>query len=184
MTQSVTEDITLHEGTLAAEFGVSRTPIRQVLQKLAYERLVETRSGVGTIVARLDPEERQLDQNVLEALFRAAADCAGPDDMPDTVFERLQTRYRLVDATGGNAAAYLEHRTDLLEISADITTDAILADAIRAAHWRQIRWRMTEAAWDEPDCLARLHDALKASVACAESGDAAGVLRVLAQAGL
>ena len=52
------EDQILHEGLLAVEFGVSRTPIRQVLQKLAYEHLVETRSGVGTIVSPLDPDAR------------------------------------------------------------------------------------------------------------------------------
>lgn len=44
----------LREALLAAEFGVSRTPIRQVLQMLESERLVEIRDGVGTIVTGVD----------------------------------------------------------------------------------------------------------------------------------
>jgi DNA-binding GntR family transcriptional regulator len=44
----------LHEERLAAEFNVSRTPIRQALQKLDFEGLVRTRNGVGTIVTGVD----------------------------------------------------------------------------------------------------------------------------------
>lgn len=44
----------LREADLAAEFGVSRTPIREVLQRLALEDLVESKNGVGTIVTELD----------------------------------------------------------------------------------------------------------------------------------
>jgi len=40
----------LHEGTLAEEFGVSRTPIREALQRLSVAGLVEVRNGVGTII--------------------------------------------------------------------------------------------------------------------------------------
>jgi DNA-binding GntR family transcriptional regulator len=39
-----------HETDLGQEFKVSRTPIRQVLQRLAYEKLAVVRTGVGTIV--------------------------------------------------------------------------------------------------------------------------------------
>jgi len=41
----------IREGALAEEFEVSRTPIREVLQKLKSAGLVETRNGVGTIVS-------------------------------------------------------------------------------------------------------------------------------------
>lgn len=39
-----------HEANLGQEFEVSRTPIRQVLQRLAFEKLAVVRMGVGTIV--------------------------------------------------------------------------------------------------------------------------------------
>ena len=47
----------LREADLAAEFNVSRTPIRAVLQRLAYGGLIESRDGVGTIVTTLSFEE-------------------------------------------------------------------------------------------------------------------------------
>lgn len=43
----------LKENELATEFGVSRTPIREALQRLAVEGLVEIRNGVGTFVTLL-----------------------------------------------------------------------------------------------------------------------------------
>ena len=44
----------LNESVLAAEFGVSRTPLRRVLQQLGHEGLVEIRNGVGTTVTDID----------------------------------------------------------------------------------------------------------------------------------
>jgi len=44
----------LREAKLAQEFGVSRTPIRQALQQLEFERLVDVRDGVGTIVTGVE----------------------------------------------------------------------------------------------------------------------------------
>ncbi|QFS84501.1 HTH-type transcriptional regulator McbR [Roseivivax sp. THAF40] len=47
----------LGEEALAAEFGVSRTPLRRVLSRLADEGLLETRHGVGTLVTDVEPLE-------------------------------------------------------------------------------------------------------------------------------
>lgn len=47
----------LPEEALAAEFGVSRTPIRQVLDRLEHERLVVQRPGAGASVAVVDTKE-------------------------------------------------------------------------------------------------------------------------------
>jgi DNA-binding GntR family transcriptional regulator len=47
----------LAEETLAAEFGVSRTPIRAVLARLEQEGLVAARHGVGSFVTAPDPDE-------------------------------------------------------------------------------------------------------------------------------
>ncbi len=44
----------LREEELAKEFGVSRTPIRQVLQTLEYEGLVTNKPGIGSIVTTVD----------------------------------------------------------------------------------------------------------------------------------
>jgi DNA-binding GntR family transcriptional regulator len=41
------------EAEIAAEFGVSRTPVRDALSRIAHLDLIETRNGVGTIVKPL-----------------------------------------------------------------------------------------------------------------------------------
>ncbi len=47
----------LSENKLAAEFGVSRTPIRRVLHALEFDGLVESKPALGTIVTALDLRE-------------------------------------------------------------------------------------------------------------------------------
>lgn len=47
----------LSEGDIAAEYGVSRTPIRRVLARLEDEGLVQSLHGVGTLVTDPGPEE-------------------------------------------------------------------------------------------------------------------------------
>jgi DNA-binding GntR family transcriptional regulator len=44
----------ISEAELAREFGISRTPIRRVLQMLEVEGLVETKPNVGSIVTAVD----------------------------------------------------------------------------------------------------------------------------------
>ena len=44
----------LSENRLAAEFGVSRTPIRRVLHRLEFDGLVTVTRGIGTIVTPID----------------------------------------------------------------------------------------------------------------------------------
>lgn len=174
MMQSSTEEITLHEGMIATEFGVSRTPIRQVLQKLAYERLVETRSGVGTIVSPLDPDHRDRDLVVLQQLFRAAGICSRDAPLRSDVFERLVAVQAISEIASRDAKGYLNTRTELLEIAAEAAPDTILGDAMRAAHWRHIRWRMAEHAWMEAPVFDALIDTVRACVTEARENGAAG----------
>ncbi|MEH6631421.1 MAG: GntR family transcriptional regulator [Halopseudomonas aestusnigri] len=46
----------LKETLLATEFGVSRTPLREALNRLHHLGLIETRNGVGTVVVELSPQ--------------------------------------------------------------------------------------------------------------------------------
>lgn len=47
----------LKEAELAAEFGVSRTPVRDALGRISHLGLIESRNGVGTVVIRLSDQE-------------------------------------------------------------------------------------------------------------------------------
>lgn len=46
----------LKEATLAKEFGVSRTPVRDAIARIGHLGLVETRNGVGTVVIELSSQ--------------------------------------------------------------------------------------------------------------------------------
>ena len=46
----------LKEADLAVEFGVSRTPVRDAINRISHLGLVETRNGVGTVVVALSAE--------------------------------------------------------------------------------------------------------------------------------
>jgi len=63
--------VPLREEHLATQFGVSRSPIRQVLQQLTHEGLLHTRPNSGTVVAEPPSSE------VMEALreCRAKLEC-------------------------------------------------------------------------------------------------------------
>lgn len=139
-----TEELFLHETKLASEFGVSRTPIRQVLQRLAYERMVETRSGVGTVTIPLQKGHAVQDSAVYSAVMTAGAACAKGPVPEETVL--------LVRGLGGllqnedlpSAERFFELRSKLLALAAPLFSDSILYDAHLAAHWRIIRWRLRE----------------------------------------
>lgn len=60
----------LRETDLANEFGVSRTPVREALQRLSVEGLVEIHNGVGTRVTKPDNE-------TLRGVFKIRIELAG-----------------------------------------------------------------------------------------------------------
>lgn len=69
----------LSENELAAELGVSRTPVRDALMLLSQEGLVQIFPRIGSFVSRVDP------QRVADAQFlREAVELASLDDVPAT----------------------------------------------------------------------------------------------------
>jgi DNA-binding GntR family transcriptional regulator len=77
----------LSENALAAEMGVSRTPIREALARLRDDRLVEIVPQLGTFVARISEQgvaDAQFIREALEcAAIRHATQRATSDDIAD-----------------------------------------------------------------------------------------------------
>ncbi|MEZ5535072.1 MAG: GntR family transcriptional regulator [Thiolinea sp.] len=84
----------LREEELAAEFGVSRTPLRRVLGRLESEGLVKSVHGVGTIVTDVDIDELtqvyQLRMELAEMIGRLSP--VSTPDIPVDRIRRLLTR--------------------------------------------------------------------------------------------
>ena len=184
LAEPATDDLTLHEGAIAEEFGVSRTPIRQVLQRLAYERLVETRTGVGTVVSPLEGERRLSDATTLMALLNAACECArGKPSSRDTM-DRLTAVLVQSESAKRDAEGYLGIRTDVLDLASDAAPDKILGDALRAAHWRQIRWHMADQVWTDSQVFDGLISTIRACRDAARNDGLAGLFARLSQSAL
>lgn len=79
----------LSENTLAAEFGVSRTPVRSALQRLEFEGLVTSMPGVGTIVASVDLKFLKEVYTLRMKLAELVGDLAR-SRVPQTMVERLR----------------------------------------------------------------------------------------------
>jgi len=78
----------LREQDLAAEYHVSRTPIRHVLNRLAVDGLVESRQGVGTTVTTIDSKDL-LDIYYVRATLAQAIGDSEPVVPGPEVFEAL-----------------------------------------------------------------------------------------------
>lgn len=132
----------LYENGLAEEFGVSRTPIRQALQRLAYEHLIETQTGVGNIVPALAVAQRPGDFALLSGLLSVAANTADPGISVTLRIEVAGLRIIAGDleTRSLDINELLALHSRLADCASAMAGNRILAQAIFAIHWRVLRW--------------------------------------------
>ena len=107
----------LRDSELAAQLGVSRTPVREALLRLAREGVLESTMGRGFRVRSLDAAELEEVGAILGALESLALRLSA--EPPADRLDRLSELDRRLEQTRGDAAACLDiedewHRT-LLE---------------------------------------------------------------------
>ncbi len=109
------------EGALIERVGLGRTPVREAIQRLAWEGLIEVRPRAGLAITPLEPADwlRVLDarEGVELVLARAAARFASPD-----AAGRFRSSAEAMQAAAGNGnvVAFME---------ADKALDEALAEA-------------------------------------------------------
>ncbi|MEM9579663.1 MAG: GntR family transcriptional regulator [Pseudomonadota bacterium] len=141
--------IVLKEKQLADEFGLSRTPIRQILQTLASEGMIEVRPGYGSITTQLNPAERSLHWEVFKQLSLASMAVLG--NSPLTEAARME-----LSAINGFSASletpspqlYLRMHARLVFAMTCSVKDPILRLALQSAQWRTVRWRTDDMMHD------------------------------------
>jgi DNA-binding GntR family transcriptional regulator len=112
---------TLTEGALIDRLGLGRTPVREAIQRLAWEGLLEIRARSGIRVADLDPADfnkvLEVRRGVEQVLAKSAAHYASGAD--DEAFGFVGEQMREA-ASSGNVDLFLE---------ADKAFDTVLARA-------------------------------------------------------
>jgi DNA-binding GntR family transcriptional regulator len=92
-------DDVVQERRLAAELGVSRTPLREAMHRLEGEGLLARRSDGALVVPRLDIEET-LEVLSVRRLLEVEAAGAAAGKLPATVIDRLRRRVTALAASG------------------------------------------------------------------------------------
>ena len=96
----------LRDNTFATELGVSRTPVREALMRLAREGVVSADAGRGFRLNPLDPAEVRDTGSILAVLEPLALD-QSPDPSAEQL-ARLGDVVRRLDQTRGDIAACIE----------------------------------------------------------------------------
>ncbi|MDH3235904.1 MAG: GntR family transcriptional regulator [Alphaproteobacteria bacterium] len=152
----------LNEGHLAEEFGVSRTPVRNVLQRLNYEGLVETRNGVGTIVTDLNfktfKDIYELRMRLAEMTGALSPTAPTPEILND--LKRLRTGVEMMKEGPADHRSYAHLCNELHELLLDLIGNQALREMTDLLYYRAARiwltflhnldWREeTEIMWHE-----------------------------------
>lgn len=134
----------LIEGVLASEFGVSRTPVRQALQRLAYEGLIEVRTGVGSVVNPMDKAERQSHFCVHGELLGLVARLPDAPIPQDVAGPMGRLRVQDVSDLPVDPDSVYAVFTELNSLLSCLIPDPVIADAHLVSGWRIVRWLLAD----------------------------------------
>jgi DNA-binding GntR family transcriptional regulator len=131
----------LNESQLAEEFAVSRTPVRNVLQRLGYEGLVVTRNGIGTIVTDLDVKTFKdiydLRMHLAEAMGVLSPLPPTPQVLDD--LKRLRARVRDLKRRPPSPVEYARVCNELQEALLEVIGNAVLREVTELLYYRTAR---------------------------------------------
>ncbi|WP_258345661.1 GntR family transcriptional regulator [Saccharopolyspora gregorii] len=162
----------LYEQEIAAEFGVSRVPVREAIRMLQSEGLVDVAPNRrGVFVRSLDRAQVEELFDVREALealaARLAASRASADDAErlGVLAERARRAW-----AGGDVDAMSAANTEFHDRIVALSGNALLASVLEPLHGR-LAWLFRLNL--EPERVCREHDELHAAIAGGDSDRAA-----------
>ncbi|MBY0564391.1 MAG: GntR family transcriptional regulator [Hyphomonadaceae bacterium] len=165
--------------TLAAELGVSQTPVRDALSRLAAEGAVAIRSKRRVLVPYMTQARMEDILRCRLALEPEAAALATPSLLPEHI-ERLKQADRKLDGAiaHGDADAYIDANYTFHFTFYLAQPGATMLQLIEAL-WLQYGPFMRHAF--DKVAHARLNDSHQEAICAAMAGDAAGVKAAIAQ---
>lgn len=166
---------TLSRTDLTEEYGVSQTPLREALQKLAQDGLVTIRPQSRTTVSRIDTEQLRESQFLRVALETEVARRLA-EDTPEGLIPRLRSIIRMQEAVADDPGEYrtfqeldeLFHQTLFLAIGQG---DLHRLVRERAGHMERVRQLHLPHPGKIADILER-HAAIVDSIAAGDTAAA------------
>ena len=121
----------LRDAELAAWLGVSRTPIREAILRLARMGLVVTTPGRSTVVASVEPQTLRDAQEVVAAMHELAVRTATPFVRPADieVMRRANRRFEQAVASG-DAEAAIEADDELHGVPVAVAANGALTSVL------------------------------------------------------
>lgn len=166
------------ESEIAAELGLSRTPVREALQELSRERIVEIYPQRGSIIALVDytlvDEARFMRQCLESGVADVLAQRAGSMD-----FSSLRENLELQEyyLRSGNLDKLLEldnqFHQELYRLAGYENCYRMMAGMY--LHFDRVRWMATQSVNQEP-CVED-HRAIYQAITAGDSQEAAKVVR-------
>jgi DNA-binding GntR family transcriptional regulator len=170
----------LSEAELAGEFGISRTPVRRVLQRLNHEGLVEIKNGVGTIVTDIDLKTFK---DIYDLRMRLA-ELMGELSPKAVTDAQLETMERLIERTktlraGPDIESYARIANDLEELLIDMIGSAPLREVTDVLYYRVSRiWFTFLPNLDWNDVVDTQEEELTRMLEAMRRGDLGAVGRI------
>ncbi len=169
----------LKETELAVEFGVSRTPIREVLHQLKFEGLIDTRNGVGTFVTSVDfksfIDAYDLRIEMAEMIGRLSP-CPVGEDFVQAIESLLLRAEKLQSSAEKEAFWQINH--DLQELINSLIGNRELARLNEYYYYKVSRfwYQLAGENWDRE--VTMLRNELTELLEAARSGDVKAVANI------
>jgi DNA-binding GntR family transcriptional regulator len=161
----------VHQEDVAADLGVSRTPVREALRRLAAEGLIEMRTNRGARVTDLEPDDMRQPYEARLAIEPGAAKLAAQTEVPEgrtRMRKALDAQRRAIPDVPGTFAANREFHIALAQASGN----AFLLQFIEHLWVARIGEAIYEHQAESPERMSLDADEHEAILDAIESGDA------------
>ena len=166
----------LHQEDLAAEFGVSRTPVREALRKLAAEGLVDLYANRGARVATATDEQLRSSYETRLVVEPGAARMAADRQIPAAI-DAMKAAIKSEGKAGRSSAKHFQANRSFHLALIEGTGNPQLVAFMEHVWIGRIGATLYEARLD-PKGLSADHDAHKAIASAIENGKPAEAERL------
>lgn len=171
----------ISEAELSARLGIGRTPVREALQRLAREHLVQILPQRGVLVSELDIKRQLRLLEVRREVERMVARCAArrATDAERKQFAELAREFNAAARTNDQTRFMRADKT-FNDLSLKVARNEFAAGAMGLMHGLSRRfWFMHHRQADDTDSMASLHGRLARAIADGDEAAAAKALDAL-----